>query len=139
MFRDRFQWKGSTRSRIETAIGARSADVYAGFLLPHLRPDMALLDSGCGEATITIGLAEPVPTGRWYLVYRVKVRELGLENVLLGGAAERALRGFVFLAFELFNKRSGRRPGATASLQARRHLWTFMALSNPICPRRSRI
>jgi SAM-dependent methyltransferase len=52
------------RSPIETAIEARSAEVYAGFLLPHLRPDMAVLDCGCGEATITLGLAEAVPRGR---------------------------------------------------------------------------
>jgi SAM-dependent methyltransferase len=52
------------RARFESAIKARSAEVYAGFLLPHLRPDMAVLDCGCGEATITIGLAGAVPTGR---------------------------------------------------------------------------
>jgi ubiquinone/menaquinone biosynthesis C-methylase UbiE len=51
-------------SPIETAIEARSAEVYAGFLLPHLRRDMAVLDCGCGEATITRGLAEAVPRGR---------------------------------------------------------------------------
>ena len=43
---------------------ARGADVYAGFLLPYLRSDMAVLDCGCGEATITLGLAEAVPDGR---------------------------------------------------------------------------
>jgi len=51
------------RSQIETAIKARSVDVYAGFLLPHLRPDMAILDCGCGKATIAMGLAEAVPAG----------------------------------------------------------------------------
>jgi len=56
--------RAKRRSRIESAIKARGADVYAGFLLPHLRPDMAVLDCGCGEATITIGLAEAVPNGR---------------------------------------------------------------------------
>lgn len=56
--------RSQRRSRIETAINARSAGVYAGFLLPYLRPGMAVLDCGCGEATITIGLAEAVPTGR---------------------------------------------------------------------------
>ena len=39
-------------------------EVYAGFLLPYLRPGMAVLDCGCGEATITMGLAEVVPDGR---------------------------------------------------------------------------
>ena len=42
----------------------RGADVYAGFLLRHLLPDMSVLDCGCGEATITLGLAEAVPNGR---------------------------------------------------------------------------
>jgi ubiquinone/menaquinone biosynthesis C-methylase UbiE len=52
------------RSRIEAAIKSRGADVYAGFLLPHLQPDMVVLDCGCGEATIAMGLAEAVPAGR---------------------------------------------------------------------------
>jgi SAM-dependent methyltransferase len=56
--------KGQRRSRIEAAIKTRGADVYASFLLPHLRPDMVVLDCGCGEATIAMGLAEAVPAGR---------------------------------------------------------------------------
>ena len=52
--------KAQSRNRIE----ARSADVYAGFLLPHLRPDMAILDCGCGDAAIALGLAEALPAGR---------------------------------------------------------------------------
>jgi SAM-dependent methyltransferase len=48
---------------IERAIEGRSAKVYAGFLLPYLRPDMAVLDCGCGEATITLGLTEAVHAG----------------------------------------------------------------------------
>lgn len=50
--------------RIERAITARGAALYAGFLLPHLRPDMVVLDCGCGQATISIGLAEAVAAGR---------------------------------------------------------------------------
>jgi ubiquinone/menaquinone biosynthesis C-methylase UbiE len=52
--------KAQKRSRIESAIEARGADVYGGFLLPHLRPDMVILDCGCGEATITMGLAQHI-------------------------------------------------------------------------------
>jgi ubiquinone/menaquinone biosynthesis C-methylase UbiE len=74
-----------TRSRIETAVNARGADVYAGFLLPHLRPDMAVLDCGCGEATITIGLAEALPAGR---VVGVDLKEDSL-------AAARRNAGFI--------------------------------------------
>lgn len=55
--------QAQTRNRIESAIKARSADVYARFLLPHLRPEMAILDCGCGKATIAMGLAEAVPAG----------------------------------------------------------------------------
>ena len=51
-------------SRAEAAITERGADVYAAFLLPHLRSDMDVLDCGCGPATITIGLAAAVPHGR---------------------------------------------------------------------------
>jgi SAM-dependent methyltransferase len=53
-----------TRSEVETAIENRGAEVYADFLCPHLRPDMVVLDCGCGKATITLGLGEAVPDGR---------------------------------------------------------------------------
>jgi ubiquinone/menaquinone biosynthesis C-methylase UbiE len=49
---------------VERALEARSAEVYAGFLLPHLRPDTVVLDCGCGEGAIAMGLAEAVPAGR---------------------------------------------------------------------------
>jgi predicted RNA methylase len=55
---------GLQKSRIEAAMVARSADTYADFLLPHLQPDMIVLDLGCGQATISIGLSETVPNGR---------------------------------------------------------------------------
>ena len=35
----------------------RTAENSAAFLLPHLRPDDAVLDVGCGPGTITVGLA----------------------------------------------------------------------------------
>ncbi|MCY3849892.1 MAG: methyltransferase domain-containing protein [Acidimicrobiaceae bacterium] len=38
----------------------RTAEACAGFLLPRLRPDMVLLDLGCGPGTITSGLARRV-------------------------------------------------------------------------------
>ena len=52
------------RSEVETAIERRGAEVYAGFLRRHLRPDMVVLDCGCGKATIALGLAEAMPDGR---------------------------------------------------------------------------
>jgi SAM-dependent methyltransferase len=56
---------GKTRQRreIEREIEARGAGVYADFFLRRLRPDMVVLDCGCGTATITIGLADAAPTG----------------------------------------------------------------------------
>jgi SAM-dependent methyltransferase len=55
--------KAGQKSQIEHEIRARGAEVYAGFFLQHLRPDMVVLDCGCGTATITIGLAEALPAG----------------------------------------------------------------------------
>jgi ubiquinone/menaquinone biosynthesis C-methylase UbiE len=42
----------------------RTASEAAAFLLPHLRPDMRLLDVGCGPGSITRGLAERLPAGQ---------------------------------------------------------------------------
>jgi methylase of polypeptide subunit release factors len=56
--------EAATGCRIECEIKARGAEVYAGFFLRHLQPGMVVLDCGCGNATITIGLAEALPAGR---------------------------------------------------------------------------
>ena len=42
----------------------RTAENSAGYLLPHLRPGMSLLDVGCGPGTITVDLARSVAPGR---------------------------------------------------------------------------
>jgi 2-polyprenyl-3-methyl-5-hydroxy-6-metoxy-1,4-benzoquinol methylase len=41
----------------------RTAEDSAGYLLPHLKPGMSLLDVGCGPGTITADLAERVAPG----------------------------------------------------------------------------
>ncbi|KAF4186721.1 hypothetical protein CNMCM7927_005108 [Aspergillus lentulus] len=41
----------------------RTAANSAAYLLPHLRPDMHILDIGCGPGTITVDLARLVPQG----------------------------------------------------------------------------
>jgi SAM-dependent methyltransferase len=52
--RDAYDRLQSQRHR--PAHGRRTADRWAAFLLPHLRPDMRLLDLGCGPGSITAGL-----------------------------------------------------------------------------------
>jgi ubiquinone/menaquinone biosynthesis C-methylase UbiE len=42
---------------------ARTAQNSAGFLLPHLRDDMSLLDVGCGPGTVTVDLARILKGG----------------------------------------------------------------------------
>src|ERR1700689_1288807 len=42
----------------------RTAENSAGYLLPHLRAGMSLLDVGCGPGTITVDLAQLVAPGR---------------------------------------------------------------------------
>jgi ubiquinone/menaquinone biosynthesis C-methylase UbiE len=68
-----------TREDVDSAIKARGADVYAEFLLRHIRPDMAVLDCGCGEGTITVGLAEAVPEG-WLVGIDLRQRDLSIAR-----------------------------------------------------------
>src|SRR4051794_40334699 len=42
----------------------RTAANSAGYLLPHLRPGLSILDVGCGPGTITADLAAAVAPGR---------------------------------------------------------------------------
>jgi SAM-dependent methyltransferase len=42
----------------------RTAENSAGYLLPHVRPGMSLLDVGCGPGNITVDLARRVAPGR---------------------------------------------------------------------------
>ena len=43
---------------------ARTAERCCSDLIPHLRPNMTILDVGCGPGSITVGLARLVPQGR---------------------------------------------------------------------------
>ncbi|KAL2848308.1 S-adenosyl-L-methionine-dependent methyltransferase [Aspergillus pseudodeflectus] len=70
----------------------RTALNSAGFLLPHLKPHMKILDIGCGPGTITVDLATYVPAGH----------VTGLEmvgDVLVGARALAESRGITNIDF----------------------------------------
>ena len=72
--------------------GWRTALNSASFLLPHVKPDMKILDIGCGPGTITVDLATYVPQGH----------VTGLENaseVLSQGRALAQERGIANIEF----------------------------------------
>lgn len=54
----------------------RTAEDSAGYLLPHLRPGMTLLDVGCGPGTITADLARMLGSGQ---VTALEVTEAALQ------------------------------------------------------------
>lgn len=53
---------GYSDAALQIMLG-RTAENSAGFLLPHLRSGMRVLDCGCGPGTITIDLAQTVTPG----------------------------------------------------------------------------
>jgi SAM-dependent methyltransferase len=53
----RHDYERYMRARHRPAHGRRTAERWAAFLLPHLRPGMRLLDLGCGPGSITSELA----------------------------------------------------------------------------------
>jgi ubiquinone/menaquinone biosynthesis C-methylase UbiE len=70
----------------------RTAEACAGFLLPHLRPGMSLLDCGCGPGSITIDIAEVVAPG---LVTGIDI-ELSQVEMARALAIERAVKNARF-------------------------------------------
>ncbi|KAH7912880.1 UbiE family methyltransferase [Hygrophoropsis aurantiaca] len=70
----------------------RTATNSAAYLLPHLKPNMRILDLGCGPGTITADFAELVPQGQ----------VIGLEHapdVLEKARATAAQRGLTNIEF----------------------------------------
>lgn len=68
----------------------RTAKNSAAYLLPHIKPDMVVLDIGCGPGTITVDLATHVPQGRVIGLERAAgvldqaralAEERGLQNI----------------------------------------------------------
>src|SRR5436853_4687301 len=73
--------------RLRNLMARRTASACAGFLIPYLRPGMALLDCGCGPGSITLDLAEVVAPGAVIGVDReptqiAVARELAVERGL---------------------------------------------------------
>jgi ubiquinone/menaquinone biosynthesis C-methylase UbiE len=71
----------------EALLATRNASDYADFLLPYLTPDARVLDVGCGNGTITVGLAEraghvvAVDADEDFADAQRHVRDHGLQNV----------------------------------------------------------
>lgn len=68
----------------------RTASNSIGFLLPHLKPHLKILDIGCGPGTITVDLASYIPAGHITGLERVAgvleqaralAKEKGVANV----------------------------------------------------------
>ena len=49
--------------KMQNLLDRRSAGVHAAYLVPHIKPDMRILDVGCGTGSITFGFADLVPQG----------------------------------------------------------------------------
>jgi ubiquinone/menaquinone biosynthesis C-methylase UbiE len=70
----------------------RTAENSAAYLLPELRPGLALLDVGCGPGTLTADLAERVAPGPVTAVDQV-------EDILAEAEREAAARGLTGVRF----------------------------------------
>ena len=55
---------GYDSSDVQDSYTGRDVEVEAGFILPHLKRGMSILDCGCGPGAITFGLADAVAPGR---------------------------------------------------------------------------
>lgn len=72
--------------------GARSAASSAAYLLDSIRPDMHILDIGCGPGSITADLAALVPQGK---VIGIDIGPLAIQQARKM-ASERGLRNITF-------------------------------------------
>lgn len=77
-------------AEMDAQMRRRRSELQADFLSPHLKPGSTLIDIGCGQGTITVGLAEAVAPGmvRGFDLQKQHIesarglaREKGLKNV----------------------------------------------------------
>src|SRR3954463_16359783 len=73
----------------------RTVENSAGYLAPHLRSGLDLLDVGCGPGTLTVDLARRVAPGR--------VRAIDVSEAPLAEARELAAREGVAVTFSVGN------------------------------------
>ena len=81
----RYDFERFLRARHRPAHGRRTAERWAGFFLPHLRPGMRLLDLGCGPGSITTGLAAGLTA------VGVDIAPVAIESVPVAAADAAAL------------------------------------------------
>ncbi len=107
----------------DAAMTARTAAREAAFFLPHLRPNMRLLDVGCGPGSITLGLAETIAPGE------VVGLDLRAEPLTQAHAAA-ARRGIANVRFEVGSVYA--LPFADASFDAAFAHFVLMHLREPM-------
>ena len=82
------------------AFAQRTAGQQAAFFLPHLRPELRVLDVGCGPGSITVGLAAAVASGEVVgidadpervALARARAAQAGAANLRVERADVRAL------------------------------------------------
>lgn len=79
-------------------VGKRDARTFLPFLLPHVRPGMAVLDAGCGVGSIALDFAPMVAPGR---VVGIDV-DPGQVEAARRSAAERAIDNAEFVTASVY-------------------------------------
>ncbi|MBI4218823.1 MAG: methyltransferase domain-containing protein [Chloroflexi bacterium] len=93
--RETWTWKSASKDMDEAAkpyFSSRTASHEAAFFLRHLKPGMSLLDCGCSEGSITVGLAGVVAPGH---VTGIDIRANAIREAK-AAAAERGITNVTF-------------------------------------------
>ncbi|KAI1343413.1 methyltransferase-UbiE family protein [Xylariaceae sp. FL0016] len=86
-------------SAMVDSYSVRTAATHASYILPRIKPDMKILDVGCGPGTITVDLASRVPEGS---VTGLDAGEMAIEKAK-GTARERGIANVTFVLGDAFN------------------------------------